>query len=309
MKWIAKAIVQKTISFLPGSHKINYLFQKHVTKGVYLTQEYFEDRLTHATSHIKSFNEHRGSIEGITSMELGTGWYPVVPITIFLCGAKEIITVDIDRLLTNERLQTTMRMFMEYKTSPLLKSLPLSPSRLQELEKITNESDALTLEELLKRLNIRYLVTDARQLPLENNSIDMVHSNNTFEHVYANVLSDILKEMKRVVKKSHQGVMSHAIDLSDHFAHFDTSITVYNFLKFSDAQWKWIDNSIQPQNRLRMDDYKTIYRNLNIAISEESYREGRIDELKTVKLDKKFSKKSLVGIAISHCHFISKMNE
>jgi hypothetical protein len=101
--------------------------------------------------------------------------------------------------------------------------------------------------------------------------------------------------------------MSHFIDMSDHFAHFDSKINIYNFLKFSDQEWKWINNSIQPQNRLRIDDYRKIYQSLNIPISAESYREGRMEELKTIKLNKKLVNRDLRTIAISHCHLISKM--
>ena len=41
-KWQMKAIAQKAISFLPKKEKINYWFQKNITKGVTLTDEYFE---------------------------------------------------------------------------------------------------------------------------------------------------------------------------------------------------------------------------------------------------------------------------
>ena len=42
-KWHLKAIIQKTISFLPGSHKINYWFQKNITKGVLSSLGFTED--------------------------------------------------------------------------------------------------------------------------------------------------------------------------------------------------------------------------------------------------------------------------
>ena len=48
------------------------------------------------------------------------------------------------------------------------------------------------------------------------------------------------------------GLHSHFIDMSDHFAHMDSSISIYHFLRYSEAQWKRIDNSIQPQNRWRL---------------------------------------------------------
>ena len=50
--WIMKAVVQKVISGLPASYRVNYLFQKYFTKGIKLTDEYFEDRLRHASNHL-----------------------------------------------------------------------------------------------------------------------------------------------------------------------------------------------------------------------------------------------------------------
>lgn len=46
-KWILKAFIQKVITFLPFSFKINYLFQKYVTKHVHLTDEFFDIMLNH----------------------------------------------------------------------------------------------------------------------------------------------------------------------------------------------------------------------------------------------------------------------
>ncbi len=87
-KWILKAIVQKTISFLPFKHQINFLFQKYVTKGVYLSDEYFEDRLIHAANHLKGSKKLSGNTVPDKTLELGTGWYPVVPIVFYLCGSN-----------------------------------------------------------------------------------------------------------------------------------------------------------------------------------------------------------------------------
>jgi hypothetical protein len=63
----------------------------------------------------------------------------------------------------------------------------------------------------------------------------------------------------------------------------------------------------QPQSRLRIYDYKKIYADLSIPISEETFREGNLNELKTISLADKFFNKPLEEIAKSHCHFISSM--
>ena len=308
-KWKLKAIVQKTISYLPFSHKINYLFQKYVTKGVYLSDEYFYDRLGHAKEHLQAYQKYANYAFPATCLEIGTGWYPIVPIGFFLAGAHKIFSVDISFLTSKERLQTTLNKFIECNNKQLLKNyINFLPERFEILVELLKHYDTYTLNEVLQKLNIIYLIEDARRLSLPDNSIDLVNSNNTFEHIYPAILIPILKEFRRVVKNEN-GVQSHFIDMSDHFAHFDTSISIYNFLQYSNEQWKWIDNSIQPQSRLRIYDYKKIYADLNITITEETFREGSSTELKSITLAKPFMNMPLEEIAKSHCHFISDMNK
>ncbi len=306
-KWKQKAIIQKIISYLPLSHKINYIFQKYVTKGVNLSDQYFYDRLGHARDHIKSFLKYSDNTTPQSCLEIGTGWYPIVPISFFLIGADKIYSVDISFLTSKERMQTTLGKFIESNKSGQLKSyIDFLPDRFDIITNLFNGYEKISLDEVLQKLKITYLNEDARKLSLPDNSIDLVNSNNTFEHISPDILIPILKEFKRVVKKQG-GVFSHFIDLSDHFAHFDKSISIYNFLRFSDKQWKWIDNSIQPQNRIRIYDYKQIYSDLKIPISEESFRKGNLNELKTIPLADKFANRPLDEIARSHCHFISNM--
>jgi len=305
-KWVLKAGVQKTISYLPLSHKINYLFQKYITKGVHLSDEYFYDRLTHTREHLKNYRTYADKAIPATCLEIGTGWYPIVPISFFLAGADKIYSVDISFLTSKERIQTTLRKFVDCDKAGRLKTyVDYLPSRFDIITKLLSDYHKFSLNEVLQKLHITYLIEDARELSLADNSIDLINSNNTFEHIYPDILIPILKEFKRIVKKNG-GVMSHFIDMSDHFAHFDKSINIYNFLQFSDKQWKWIDNSIQPQNRIRIYDYKQIYADLKIPISGESFRKGNLEELKSIPLAEKFTNKPLEEIAKSHCHFVSR---
>src|SRR6185312_49706 len=192
-------IVQKTISFLPGGHSINYLFQKYVTKGVYLSDEYFFDRLTHAKKHIETYNSLSANATITNSLELGTGWYPVVPISLFLSGAENIYTIDISNLLNKESLKTTLTRFVELDKTGLLNGyIKAVPARLEELKKLFGDYDNIELTEALKRLHINYALKDARNTGFPNGYFDLITSNNTFEHVYPEVLEGILKEFKRI---------------------------------------------------------------------------------------------------------------
>jgi hypothetical protein len=303
-KWIQKAIVQKTISYLPFKHKINYLFQKHVTRGVNLTDAYFYDRLLHAKEHLKGYSKYASSHPEIC-LEIGTGWYPIVPVCFFLAGASRIYSVDIVLLTSKKRLASTLRRIINCHYDDVLQEyINYDVNRLIVLESVLDQIERVSLDQSLKSLHIHYLIEDAGNLSLEDNSVDLINSNNTFEHIAEDNLSDILKDFRRVVKKPG-GIMSHFIDMSDHFAHFDQSISIYNFLKFSDRQWKWIDNSIQPQNRLRIYHYRDLFSKIDIPVTEVQVRKGDPQKLKLIPVDSRYCAFPEEETAISHCYFIS----
>ncbi len=307
-KWVLKAIVQKTISFLPYRHRINYFFQKHVTKGVYLTDEYFDDRLLHASNHLKYYRKFSSTRELKSTLELGTGWYPVVPLCFFLSGASSIFTVDISSLSNKEHVLTTLQKFWDYHQEGKLKDfLDIREGRMDVLKDLLDNQNHLSLEDLTRRLHLKYLIQDARHLTLENGKIDLIHSNNTFEHVFPDVLESLLVEFKRVSRPG--GIQSHFVDMSDHFAHFDSSINIYNYLRFSDKQWQWIDNDIQPQNRWRINDYKALFHQIGLKITYLDFRKGNVEQLQSIKLNGKYEDYPIQDLAISHCHIVSQTEE
>lgn len=307
-KWIVKVIIQKTISYAPYSNRINYLFQRFVTKNIFLSDDLFLDRLGHARDHLISFNKFSTKAIPSSALEMGTGWYPIVPIAFFLAGVNKIYSVDISFLTSQERIKTVLRKFVEIDESGILSSyIACIPDRIAQMKNLLLEIDNLSLDEVLSKLHITYLIEDACKLSLPDDSIDFINSNNTFEHISPDILIPIMKQLKRVLNKAN-GVMSHFIDLSDHYAHFDSSISHYNFLKFSEKQWRWINNPLQFQNRLRVYDYKKIYSDLKIGIAKETLRSGSLSDLRAVKLADKFRNHPECETAVVECHFISILN-
>lgn len=302
--WIAKAIVQKAISYMPFKHRINYLFQRYVTKGVLLTDTLMDDKLTHCQTHLQQFFRHRGVQTGYTTLELGTGWYPIVPIGFYLAGADKIFSIDVSDLLETEAIKLTIRRYLQYHQSGKLATfLPqIDTDRLKKLETLLTQN--LPPHQLLEQLNIYTILGDARNTKFASDSFDLINSNNTFEHIYPEILLPILVEFKRLLKPN--GLMSHFIDMSDHFAHFDKSISVYNYLRFTVQEWSRIDNSVQPQNRLRIYTYRQLHQQAGFKVLEEINRPGSIDELKTVPLAQPFAAHPAADVAITHSLFVSQ---
>lgn len=305
LKWIAKAAVQKTISFLPNPEGFNLLFQRYVTKGVELSEEHFTFKITHARDHINYLRQHNQRTDN-EILELGTGWYPIVPLAFYLTNCGQVTSVDIQDWLKKEGIITAIRKMQAWEADGKLRAfLPgFQEDRWKILVELVNNSAKYDREQLLEIIQLTPLLKDARQLPYPDEHFDFICSNNTFEHVHTSVLAGILKEFKRLCKTG--GLMSHFIDLSDHFAHFDHSITIYNFLRFSKQQWQLIDNDIQPQNRLRWKDYLAMYAELNIPVSSTDFRAGNLDALDSVPIHSEYSSYTPKELAISHGYVVSR---
>ena len=105
-KWWLKAVIQKIISLCPFKNKVNFIFQKYITNGVNLTDELFNNKMVHCHDHLeccKLKNTNKGRF-----LELGTGWFPVIPIALYLAGANEIISIDINPLINRQRFLETL---------------------------------------------------------------------------------------------------------------------------------------------------------------------------------------------------------
>jgi SAM-dependent methyltransferase len=305
-KWILKAVVQKGISYLPYKQELNFFFQKYITRGVALTDAHFVYKLEAARDHLRFYTRF-GTVPLAEArvLELGTGWYPIVPAILYLAGCNAIESIDIRNWLTVERQLTAYRKILEYYDSGRLSPYLANPQSdriglLRELCRSPSPRSAGISE----RVGLRTTIMDATALTYADDTFDLICSNNTFEHIHAPVLREILREFKRVLKP--RGVMSHFVDLSDHFAHLDGSITIYHFLRFSEGQWRWIDNDIQPQNRLRWPDYRAVYAELGIAIRAEEVRAGDLQALATVPVHPQFAARlTAEELAVSHGYLVS----
>lgn len=307
-KWQIKAYVQKAISFLPARERINYWFQKNITKGVLLGDEHFGYKIQHASDHIRFFSENKQfEKDQCRILELGTGWYPIVPIALYLAGYNEIVSVDLSGWLTKQGQLTAIEKYIEWRSAGKLDKFltTIDEKRWTVLTEIIEEQATLSYADINSKICLEARVENLFETSLKDQSFELICSNNTFEHVHEPVLKRILKKFSELIKP--MGTMSHFIDLSDHFAHFDSSINIYNFLHYSKAQWKRIDNDIQPQNRLRFVDYKNMYAELGIPITKEETRAGDAIALSEINLHSEYDSYSKEELMVSHGYIVSEM--
>ncbi len=241
-------------------------------------------------------------------LEIGTGRRLNVPIALWLCGAEKIITADLNPYLkTNLVIEDIAfiranpdkinSLFGQYSNNSLFKE------RFNRLLK--DKMDETTIFELF---NIEYLApTDATNLNLPDDYIDFHISRTTFEHIPPDVIAKILKEGKRILNS--QGLFIHMIDMADHFAYSDKSISAINFLQFNEEEWRYYaGNRYMYHNRLRVDDFKQLFQECGLRIlnTDINVDQRSLETLKNgFPINQRFKDKSNITNATTRIWIVS----
>jgi hypothetical protein len=275
--WLLKAAIQGAISPLPARDRLNHLLQRYVTGSVALTEEVFERKLAQCHRHLESYRAHHGAVPRHV-LELGTGWYPIVPLGLINAGVERVTTFDVNPLCDLPRACASVERFGSAQPPDLA---------------------ATSAAELLEPMGIRMLVRDVRDSGLDPESVDLFVSNNTLEHIAPPTLTEIMAEFRRLATPG--AVMDHFIDMSDHYAHFDRTISEYNYLRYSDRRWRPFNNRLQYQSRLRLSDYRRIIEAAGFHVVTEDAERGPAETLEQITLAPRFRHYSRDDLAVLRC--------
>ena len=286
MNWRVKGIVQKALSTTPGGTQINDILQRTVggLQDVEATvdSKVVDDWIVLA----RQLRELNVSITDAVLVEVGTGWFPVLPLCFALAGARTCHTFDVSRHL-NTRL--TSRAIARLKVH-LPRIADTAGASLREVqERYDHLSGSAEIPGALARAGVRYHApADAARTGLGNRMIDAVFSNSVFEHVPGEAIAAILRETARILKPD--GVSLHSVNCGDHYAYFDRSITPINYLKFSDRQWRLWNNRLLYQNRLRPSDFLRFAEDagLQVVHSQFTAKERLLELLPTLGVAEQF---------------------
>ena len=186
------------------------------------------------------------SFSGATVLEIGSGWFPTIPITLAVRGAKRVLMSDLVPHMDEVTFAATLKFLVE--------NTQAQPRR--------------TTESRIEDFPLTYLAP-FRIADVADQSIDFIISRTVLEHIPRAALIDLLRALRP--KLSPQGLMLHLVDHSDHLEHADKSLSKVNFLTWSNrkhALVNWLTK--EGENRLRHHQYQQVFDEAGYGIAQFS---------------------------------------
>lgn len=175
------------------------------------------------------------SFKSATILEIGSGWFPTIPIMLCVEGAGRVLMTDLNVHMDEVTFATTLK---------FLKNEMPTEKGLQGKEAIGD-------------FPIKYLAP-FKLADVPDGSLDYVISRTVLEHIMPSDLESLLAALRPKLSKS--GLMVHLVDHSDHLEHSDRSISKVNFLTWSarkHALVNWLTK--EGESRLRHHEYLPLF--------------------------------------------------
>jgi SAM-dependent methyltransferase len=312
LNWRQKAFIQNVVARLPFSNSLYYAIQRRY--GSLRPGQHDPTEWLQAAALMMRWARASGrDIAGRSVLEVGTGRWLDVPIAFWLCGARRIVTVDVNPYLSDTLVFESRQKLTENRAqvAALFGDLTATPGFDERLERLAAFSGSL--DDLLAMMHVEYMApADPSRLPVEDRSFDFHVSHVVLQHVPPSALRALLAEARRVLVPS--GRLVHLIDLSDMLSHDDPGIPAVHFLRFSEREWRRVaGNRFMHQNRLRPSEYMALFEEAGMRVLDHK---KVVDEPSLVLLergqlpvDARFAGLTLEDLAASHLRVLGTFCE
>ena len=131
MDWRIKGVIQKALCAVPGGVRINDLLQRTVG-GLRHFDVSVAGKVDDWVIHMDHMRTIDMPIAGKRVFEIGTGWFPTLPLCYALAGAGSCVTVDLNPHLSSRLSFRLLRALGEH-LDVIAKAAGCSPCRVNQI--------------------------------------------------------------------------------------------------------------------------------------------------------------------------------
>ena len=243
-----KTLIFKTLNTLPNKlgyslyHQMqNFSENKNIEAKIKSTENTFNAFLN-ICSELKIDVKHKSVIE------IGSGWLPIIPyFLIFKSNVRNVFTFDLYKHYQRKEILAFNSIFSKIYDYTII-------------PEVNNKFDLPTGVNYYPFQNIVY-----SEIP----KAKIIFSRFVLEHITPEDIFEMHKKFKSSLNKGCYIV--HFISPSDHRAYSDKSLSLQDFLKYSEKDWNKIQTKFDYHNRLRLPQYLEIFKSLDLEIAYISY--------------------------------------
>jgi SAM-dependent methyltransferase len=305
MHWRIKGLLQKTLGVLPGGETLHYQLQRRFG-GIRNPRREIQLKIEDWDGMVKQLRLVGGEIQGARLMEVGSGWYPALPLACYLGGAACVYTCDLNRLLKPD----LMRLCIEVLGDELPRIAAVSQVPLADVQaryrRMTAAIGASDPAELSDGVIVYRAPADAADPGLADGAIDILFSNSVLEHVPPDAIDRLHRASLRLLRPG--GWIFHSVNCGDHYAYADSKVHQLHYLQFNDRQWAFWNNRFLYQNRLRAHQFVEAARDagFEILLDTSHARPQRLEQLRAMTVAAEFAGIPEEKLCITTVDFIGR---
>ncbi|WP_130618218.1 class I SAM-dependent methyltransferase [Dyella amyloliquefaciens] len=306
MHWRTKGLVQKVLGHIPGGERAHYLLQRRFGGLRGFTRE-FDIKMDDWRLMVGHLHQAGRPVPGARLFEIGSGWYPTFPFACYLGGARQVITVDLNRHIKPELVRDCADNLARH-VGLIATSCGVPEdevrNRQEQLARRLRESDDVGFA--TDGVVVYDAPADASRTSLPAQQLDCVFSNSVLEHVLPEAVDGIYREALRILAPG--GMMFHSVNCGDHYAYVDRRINQLNYLQYSDREWRRWDNAFLYQNRMRAFEFveRAVALGFDIVLNTECAREKRLAELAQMNVHPQFAHIPPEKLCVTSIDFIGR---
>jgi hypothetical protein len=116
----------------------------------------------------------------------------------------------------------------------------------------------------------------------------------------------IFAESRRILRPG--GLAIHSANCGDHYAYFDSGINAMNYLTYTSENWRFWDNSLLYQNRMRPQDFLELAERvgLNVILSIFRPRPELLESLPQMNIAPEFRRYAPEQLASTSVDFVAE---